>query len=930
MSIIKTTPIISEKGDDNLLSYIFNVPSENFATAGNYDTIIYANESVTFESSDFIKNIYEWKSISDTITGDTSFFEIIRFFRYSITGNDFSEWIPLNIENLQTFVGANMQISIQYNYIAVPLQQNYNLSITVPKPDIDGWYNIPYKFITDYPLDGTLSWNIGYGTNGQYHIDTDTSKFYVKSNGVWMGGVYVVREENGTYIPTEFNGQLLTDNFTNSIHSRHGFIPINDYVLTNDLMFGTNIDNSQTSNIYRPKNGDTLFFNPLIQGIKLNGLEVIQSSYSYPIFPPSYIPKVYVKELNIICKQYINTVDGDSVFCLNNVGDQTILKPLFLLKVYRLDYFYVNIDGKCSTSWNTNLDIKFRYSFNSRRWENDWMPLTQSNIKCIKGTPIKFFYIEFLFTKIGYNNGYPICIYDVILNGDMQNITNDYQKLNRFGLRGDCNYTETTYNPMTGECGADNPCSSNNAIALNWSTDVGACGVKLPTYNPYNSTQLIAFNEKLALDVSNLFGWEVDYYKTEANDAGIDVVLHEYGTYDTVRKEKIKILVPDNKFPEDQIAFNEFDLFMFDSFEINIVKSVFHNIFGIGTRPANKDFIFICQINKYFEVSHAQSYREFMNASIYYKVTLTKKNDDKNINNREYSTELENIFVDNMQQNLFGDVVKSEVDNVVNIDDLQNLSEINKTPHIFEYDSNIDVSSDAGVSVNDISDYTLTQPIITNVMVNSIEANLENGMTVISQNYYDLSTKLNEIAIIYQRVDNDICDCCNRSFSTWFSVNTYVVGMVYNLIDNYNSVTNQGYKIDFIDGILKINFFGQLYETNIRISPKNWYGLIINFNQKQALVEVFLYKRKGLCNTNDLELLTEISYPLKPVSYKGDLVLKLRGSNLYITNIRLWDEIIYKSEHTRILSSYVIKNNSNLILSDCAVPTIYFQNTFKY
>ena len=59
MSIIKTTPIISEKGDDNLLSYIFNVPSENFATAGNYDTIIYANESVTFESSDFIKNIYQ-------------------------------------------------------------------------------------------------------------------------------------------------------------------------------------------------------------------------------------------------------------------------------------------------------------------------------------------------------------------------------------------------------------------------------------------------------------------------------------------------------------------------------------------------------------------------------------------------------------------------------------------------------------------------------------------------------------------------------------------------------------------------------------------------------------------------------------------------------------------------------------------------------
>ena len=50
-----------------------------------------------------------------------------------------------------------------------------------------------------------------------------------------------------------------------------------------------------------------------------------------------------------------------------------------------------------------------------------------------------------------------------------------------------------------------------------------------------------------------------------------------------------------------------------------------------------KDYIFFCQINKFFEIEHVQSYREYNNASIYYKVMLIKKENNREVDNREFT-----------------------------------------------------------------------------------------------------------------------------------------------------------------------------------------------------------------------------------------------------------------------------------------------------
>jgi hypothetical protein len=941
VSIIKQNPTITldENSGNVLISYIFNAPTTEFATSGSYPTILYANQTVIFQSIDYINNITQWNSINDTITGDVAFFQLYKDFRYSTDSYTYSPWFPLNLSNFNTVIGANERVLIQFRYSAIALQQNYNINVPFKSPDIPDWFpiipvnsNTPYTFNKDYPMDGTLGWTIGHGTNGQYHIDTSTSKFYVKNNGVWEGGVYVVKNSTSGYIPTKFNGQILTDAFTNAITSRYPVIPINDYTLSDDLVFGTNFNTAQSSDIYRPQTGDNMFFNPLIQGVNLNGYQEIWNSYQYPVFPPNYTPKVYVKELDIQANQWINVVSTEPLFCLVNVGDQVIFKPPFLLKMYSINSFAVEVDGVCSTSWNACLDIKFRYSFNSRSWDSSWMPLTQANLSCIKGSPLKFFYIEFLFTKTCANNGNPICVSDLIIDGNIQNVSNDYLRLNRFGLRSDCDYTSNSsgsYNPATGAC-IDEGCSPNTIIPLKWVTDLQGCGNIQGTFNPYDITQLTALNAKTASDVSNIFGWEVDYYRVEANDAGIDVVFHEYGTYDTVDKQSVKVLIPDNKFPEEgMISFGMGGMALFDTFEINITIEEFANKFGVGTRPSNEDFLFFCQINKWYKVAHAQRFRDFLNAAVYYKITLDKKEDDTYVDNRAYTGDFNDTITNNQLDNLFGEQVQDEIKQVINVDDLQNLTEISAPETKFEYPPNVEILTNAGVDINTILDYTPTQSIELSVMVQSIEANLENGTTVISQNYYDLSTKINDIAIIYQRLDNDICDCCNRSFTVWFSITKYQQGMVYNLIDNFNSLVNQGYKVDFVDGNLLINFFGQLYEIDVSIGIGKWYGLVINFNQKQAKMEVYLYKRKGLCDTNELELLEEVKYPLTPVSYQGDLVMKLRGSYMFITNIRVWKEIIPKNLQSNILSQYVVRDSQNLILSDQATPSV-ISNSYKF
>jgi hypothetical protein len=125
-------------------------------------------------------------------------------------------------------------------------------------------------------------------------------------------------------------------------------------------------------------------------------------------------------------------------------------------------------------------------------------------------------------------------------------------------------------------------------------------------------------------DSNSIFGHEVVYFLTDPDRKGIDYTFHEYQLLNYVCDSLIKVSVENNQFPENTGAINQFDLSLFDSFEIHIPKEIFKQAFGPEKRPSKEDFLWFCEINRMFIIEHAQAFRGFNNNAIYYKVMLKK------------------------------------------------------------------------------------------------------------------------------------------------------------------------------------------------------------------------------------------------------------------------------------------------------------------
>ena len=135
-------------------------------------------------------------------------------------------------------------------------------------------------------------------------------------------------------------------------------------------------------------------------------------------------------------------------------------------------------------------------------------------------------------------------------------------------------------------------------------------------WNPYQFDKITSFANMLGNQVSNIFGWTVDYHLTDPDSNGIDTYLHEYTLKNVVDVQKIKVIVPDNKFPVETLIINQFNLDMFDTFEIHIMKDAFKNAFGITKRPAQDDIVYICEANMLYYVRHAQAYKDIMSMPV--------------------------------------------------------------------------------------------------------------------------------------------------------------------------------------------------------------------------------------------------------------------------------------------------------------------------
>jgi hypothetical protein len=340
-------------------------------------------------------------------------------------------------------------------------------------------------------------------------------------------------------------------------------------------------------------------------------------------FGTSDIGTIYLTDYTLSGSINRNITDGESVISLSS-NKSIVIKPPFIYKVFKITDLEILSKGDIA-----NTDIKYRFSQDYGRTVSEWEPLTRDNITTVRINPIRFFQVEYLVEYTGSSN---VKIFDINLIGDFQNVTLDSMKTNLYGVRENCNCVMLD---IVGGS-ASNSDQSTNGLLMGTTCDTNGLSPMGPDeiaklFQPYQQTQAVNLLNQLSNDATQVFGHDVVYFITDPDKKGIDFSFHEYQLYNYVCSEMIKVSVDGNNFPDNQIVMNQFDLSLFDSFEIHIPKENFKKIFGVEKRPSKEDFLWFCNLNRMYQVEHAQQFRSFNNSALYYKVMLKKYVQKSNI-----------------------------------------------------------------------------------------------------------------------------------------------------------------------------------------------------------------------------------------------------------------------------------------------------------
>lgn len=594
-----------------------------------------------------------------------------------------------------------------------------------------------------------------------------------------------------------------------------------------------------------------------------------------------------------------------------------IIRPNDILKVFRLDDFETIISGETS---NKKLNIEYRISQDNWRTSTQWEELTTENIstsmKNHRLSPIRFFHIEYKVTRVGSDVTGGIKLYDINLIGEFQNVSEDYTKSNLVGIRECCKSGNSTNLAIYEGNGIPGFIKSGEENTIK--TNSGSDGECLPDNlaNPMGSQELAnlwdPYNLKKATDLYNsisnstneMFGWEVVYFLTDPDIKGTDHTFHEHQLKNVVDENTVKVSVDDNQFPDNQISFNQFDLSLFETFEIHLTKDVFKRTFGVDKRPSKHDFLWFCELNRMYQVEHAQPFRDFMNAGVYYKVILKKYTQKSSIQpaNETIANRIEELTQNTTLNELFGLEMENDKKEVAQKDQHSTLS---KDKIRFDFSAKI------------------------------VRELIENASLVINKYHYDLSDiKSDDTAIRYSKPDTYVRESDNRSYSAWFKIPEYVVNERHNFIDNYKN--GKGYKIDLLNNGFHLTFNDNIYSMPLTTIGDNvWYCYTININQRQRKVEQFLYKR-NVTNESDarklnkanLELVTsrEEDFTIGEFEFDNGNDIIIQGSNMRLTNIRIYNDIVEESSHNKILNQYIIRDTDYLILGDNSNKKVRLDN----
>ena len=601
--------------------------------------------------------------------------------------------------------------------------------------------------------------------------------------------------------------------------------------------------------------------------------------------------------------------------------------------IKRIFGFTANISGETDGVY---YDKEFRYSSDGILW-SDYKQLTNDNLSKINVYDGKI-YLQYRFTQVG--------------NGNLS--------INSVSL--DVDYTNTSKSVVP-ECFWNNSAvDSSSKIVFNTNSN--------NIFNPYALGQGTHMYNQLSALVSNMFGFCVLYFKTEANARTRDVVLKEYSIEKVIAKDNVKILIPDNQLPTRELQFNSMMLDMPVQFEVHVVKSEFQKVFGKDSHPDPHDYLYFANyINKMYMIDSVSEPDDFGYAASYWRVSLVPYQEFSSVQFEDNSLMEETESLIFSAEGKFAEEVADEF---------------------------ADVRKDS--QLNDMGDFGEGQDFLRTCLETNLRINRENvynKWTVISKQHYDLSTVDRGMKVVKYRYNDSFTNNDERMITFWFRpknvdksvsenillteisesdkgikvgvknwnnlfrVGNYVklmrtgsangyrrivevyknnscivvdgnydvrarvmngaklvaygvnspvyIGDKFNVLNNYNSIS--------------LNIEKSRYDftfDNIDKFENRWYAVVIGLNKGMA--NVWLYDLIGSDKKenikSELKLVSCSSTEIEKFEVFGEC--GLTSCDLDFTNFRLWNKICEQELHDLILSQYVVDDSHNTLIVDNA------------
>lgn len=603
---------------------------------------------------------------------------------------------------------------------------------------------------------------------------------------------------------------------------------------------------------------------------------------------------VYVRAAEIVGER---TIQGANTAITIKDNSPVILEPEDIFKVFSLTAIEITASGIDN---NTFINVMVRTSTNSGRTWTEWIEVTDANISSIRFEPLRFTKFQFSIMKSGEG---VVDLLDIELVGDFQNVSANYKTTSRLGLRSDCS-SGGIVDPLAGSSSSgpsNNPGGKYEVIR--WQCD--EC-VDAPKYDPYKSVQgIMPFYEYLSNQVNSIYGHEVEYFLTDPDGNGDDSFIHEYQLYNTVKAAKLKVSVPDNTFPDNQIKFNLFDLDLFDSFEVHMPAAQFRQAFGIEKRPAKEDYLFMCKTNRMYKVEHVTFNRMAFNSTIFYKLVLTHYN-------QAASKQVLDAGVQASHDKLLSNTTLESILGIVNGEEAKDVTQPIQRAEITE-----------NTIVVDRNKYT---DIVTQDLVNST--------VVVSKSAYKLTTQKTDIgmSVSYGNIDGKWNAASNRTLNMWVSFSDYDPAQVYNLFDNHDG--NNGYKLVYTGGTLTYTINDDYYTLNFSPVNDSWYCISVITDQVKNTIKMKVFSRTSesepsrIKNSN-LKLVASNIYEnlVDPLPDHTFDINKNAGigtcvhdkkANYYITNVRLFKCAVPDDRINVIMNQNIATDGSLLIMADNA------------